>query len=715
MPKIDLFKPLYEVFDKFLDRCIYSDQSLIWPEEQVWTLENLQELDQRFIQNPIDDPNLPFDQKLRRQIGEERSALWAVVADLFYIYYLTSRSTKTSTKIQKIQQFNDYVLFPFPPEENHIWVPLQMGLCNTGQFYNLKYRQFALMILFFIALKRLDEPRSVLENSEAFQKLIDPIMEEQGAYDMRCALLYLSFPDKYEAIISKTHKQQIIDTYSPQIQDGLPSDMDESLLRIRDHLQGSRQELPVPFHFYNEPIHGEWAEGGNPPPPPPPPPPPQPPSPTDSVVIQQINRSLRFNKNIILYGPPGSGKTYQAGQFAKKFVAVQLNEKPKELVYQQIIDELTVYQLIALAMVDKDKNGQFSVPEIRELDLIKTRYQMNPIRNPNEAIWGVLQQHANPDSSFIHYAMRSDPILFDRLEEAKWYLTNEGKEYIETTLPDYLVMLKAEPETSQLSDYISQVTFHQSFSYEEFVEGIRPTVDPDRVGQTIIDVVPGIFREVCAKALATPDKQFVLIIDEINRGNISRVFGELITTIENDKRLGSPNQISVELPYSKESFTVPANLIIIGTMNTADRSIALMDTALRRRFAFIEVPSDPTLLGDAEISDGERAIRLQDLLDMLNRKITVFVDRDHQIGHSYFLQVAALPEGNRLSAFEYVWNYQILPLLEEYFYSRPDQLREVLPNFVEDDEEEEITRSMHLARYPEDQLLIMLTDLINRQ
>jgi 5-methylcytosine-specific restriction protein B len=192
-------------------------------------------------------------------------------------------------------------------------------------------------------------------------------------------------------------------------------------------------------------------------------------------------------------------------------------------------------------------------------------------------------------------------------------------------------------------------------------------------------VVPGIFRRICARAEEAWQAQgenaprYLLIIDEINRANIAKVFGELITLVEDDKRLGAPNHVRVTLPYSGEVFGVPPNLYIVATMNTADRSIALLDVALRRRFAFVEVMPDPSLLHAAG------GVDVAALLSRLNQRLSVLLDRNYQIGHSFFLDVHSLP------GLRFAWYYRIVPLLQEYFASDQERLRAVLgKDFVVD-------------------------------
>mgnify|MGYP000884496470 CR=1 FL=1 len=159
-------------------------------------------------------------------------------------------------------------------------------------------------------------------------------------------------------------------------------------------------------------------------------------------------------------------------------------------------------------------------------------------------------------------------------------------------------------------------------------------------------------------------KPFVLIIDEINRGNVSQIFGELITLIEDDKRLGKDEALEVTLPYSKEKFGVPLNLFIIGTMNTADRSVEALDTALRRRFSFEEMPPKPELIKqEGKLENGVlETIELDFLLNTINRRIEKLLDKDHQIGHSYFISVANFTD------LKSVFQNKIVPLLQEYFF-----------------------------------------------
>jgi 5-methylcytosine-specific restriction enzyme B len=198
-------------------------------------------------------------------------------------------------------------------------------------------------------------------------------------------------------------------------------------------------------------------------------------------------------------------------------------------------------------------------------------------------------------------------------------------------------------------------TFHPAYGYEDFLEGFRPHTT--EAGSLIFQLRDGVFKRICRDALQRQDLNFFLLVDEINRGDIPRIFGELLTLLELDKR-----GLSVTLPVSQEVFSVPPNLYVIGTMNTADRSIALLDTALRRRFGFVELMPDTSVFGSASI---EGSIPVGPWLSALNDRIREHLGRDArnlQIGHAYFLQggkpVTEFPRFVRILAED------IIPLLK---------------------------------------------------
>ncbi|MEB2401217.1 MAG: AAA family ATPase [Alcaligenaceae bacterium] len=218
------------------------------------------------------------------------------------------------------------------------------------------------------------------------------------------------------------------------------------------------------------------------------------------------------------------------------------------------------------------------------------------------------------------------------------------------------------------NERIGFVTFHQSFTYEDFVEGLRPRPMASGTGFTL-EPEAGILK-VMADRASKQQGNHVLIIDEINRANISKVLGELITLLEDDKRHGAPAAITVTLPYSKSAFSLPRNLYILGTMNTADRSISLLDTALRRRFVFEELPPDTSKLVDIELDDS--ALNLATILECINQRLIYFLGEDAQIGHAWFMGVRTKSDLDRIMAFK------VIPLLREYFHDDLERVRIVL-------------------------------------
>lgn len=323
------------------------------------------------------------------------------------------------------------------------------------------------------------------------------------------------------------------------------------------------------------------------------------------------------------------------------------------------------------------RNSHFKFKNMRVFDIMSWQL-LGELKAPDEK-----EEEEQADKTLADYQFRKkvaplNQILYGPPGTGKTYnVVKYAVELIEgrKIAPDekYSV-IKAIYSKYTASGQIKFTTFHQSLSYEEFVEGIRPVV-VDRYGNdtstahedTTVIYRPynGIFKSLCEKASKSPHMKFVAIIDEINRGNISRIFGELITLIEESKR-GS----SVILPYSQTDFSVPPNLYILGTMNTADRSIAMLDTALRRRFDFIEMMPQPLLLGECG------GVDLCELLTALNERIEYYYDREHAIGHAYFMNNDGCIKS--LDELREVFSTKIIPLLQEYFFDDYERIKLVL-------------------------------------
>ena len=227
---------------------------------------------------------------------------------------------------------------------------------------------------------------------------------------------------------------------------------------------------------------------------------------------------------------------------------------------------------------------------------------------------------------------------------------------------------------------ITLCTFHPSYNYEDFIEGYKPTKSD--TGNLFFELKPGLFKRVCLAAQQSPEQEYFLVIDEINRGDVPRIFGELLTLLEKDKR-SKPTKLS----YSDQTMTIPSNLYIIGTMNTADQSIVHLDTALRRRFRFLEFMPDRKVLDNASVQD----IKLGAILDSLNTRIREYLGNDgrnRQIGHAYFMRNGKAVESPKL--FSDIIEYEIVPLLMNYCYGDFPLLAKILGSRIVDSNSQRI-------------------------
>ena len=382
---------------------------------------------------------------------------------------------------------------------------------------------------------------------------------------------------------------------------------------------------------------------------------------------------LNNNLNQILYGPPGTGKTYYLRNNYFGEFTVQASELTREQYLENIVSQLSWWQIISIVVYDI---GAAKVREVYNHELIQIKERLSSSKTIMPTIWGQLQSHTVMECPNVNVSYRSEPLFFFKDNDSKWTI---DKELLEQSYPEAIEILNKskdyKPEIDKSIKNYEFVTFHQSFTYEDFIEGIKPKLE-ENDGELAYEIKDGVFKSLCLKAKADSENEYAMFIDEINRGNVSAIFGELITLIEKDKRLGEENEMTIKLPYSKTEFGVPNNLYIIGTMNTADRSVEALDTALRRRFSFKEMMPKSELLEKISFSE----FNLNEVLETINNRIEALLDRDHTIGHSYFMNIAS----NDTQALAAVFRDKVIPLLQEYFYHDYEKIALVLgEGFVE--------------------------------
>ena len=381
------------------------------------------------------------------------------------------------------------------------------------------------------------------------------------------------------------------------------------------------------------------------------------------LFINNNNYKLNHSKNIILYGPPGTGKTYNTVIKAMEII----NEKKYDSV------DVELYKDLKKQFDNLKKQGQIEFVTFHQsysydefVEGIKPYIpEWGTVEENNRFIGqdGIFKKICNSAKTTIEGNFEKIYSQFiEEIDENYEFKTKKGSFKIRVNDNDGLTIRTGdnfEKETcgTITKEQIKNQTF-TSLGRKQKLEAITKYLK-EKYGLTF------------STSIAV--KPHILIIDEINRGDVSKIFGELITLIEEDKRIGKEHQMTVTLPYSRETFGVPDNLYIIGTMNTADRSIALLDTALRRRFDFEEMmPKPEKIVDENKQPQMVEDINLQNLLKNINERISHILDRDHQIGHSYLMGV------KNKEQLERAYKNRILPLLNEYFYNDIDSVAKIL-------------------------------------
>ena len=425
--------------------------------------------------------------------------------------------------------------------------------------------------------------------------------------------------------------------------------------------------------------------------------------------------------NTILYGPPGTGKTYKSIRYAVNTIDTKFNQDSSKVDedYVKRFNEFKDSGQIAFTTFhqsygyeefiegikpslnqDTDNEGSEDVLYtlndgvfkefcLRAQEVVVDK-ELTGI-SPDAQIWKVSVSDTVKDDCFESNRVRINFSLGDRSKSVEYFNHSIKKGDIVLMTPQSRTLVtgigivtdeeayEIKENTGITARNVEWLARDISIDIKDYSNGkqmVRNTVSRVHIVTvkdilTIIKNNSEIYKNV--EIPQKNDKKYVFIIDEINRGNISKIFGELITLIEDSKRDGEKEAISITLPYSKEEFSVPNNVYILGTMNTADRSIALMDTALRRRFEFIEMMPNEELLTDIVI-DG---IEVKKMLETMNRRIEALYDREHTLGHAFFMPLKNEKKAtiNQLAS---IFTNKIIPLLQEYFYEDYEKIMLVL-------------------------------------
>ena len=346
-------------------------------------------------------------------------------------------------------------------------------------------------------------------------------------------------------------------------------------------------------------------------------------------------------KNIIYTGVAGTGKTHRLQQIAKQYTEFLPVANADELL-KALLKPLSWRDVICLIFLNNYQQGRklLKVPEIIDHQFFRMKAQLNDRKeNLNQTAWGTLMMYSDKNSVRVKYHRRASQSYFDKDDSSNWFLLADSLPLLadlQNKLDDYQNAISHQFQAKK--QRFSFVSFHQAYGYEEFVEGIRPHIADN--GQMSYRVESGAFLRLCQQAKQDPGHRYAMLIDEINRANVARVFGELMSLIEPSKRAGQTDSLSVNLAYSRQPFSVPSNVDIYATMNSQDHSLAPLDMAFRRRFEFIECQPQPQLLGKVMANGIE--IDLAKLLTALNERISQNLAKDSQLGHSFLWGIDSL-------------------------------------------------------------------------
>lgn len=700
--------PVYDAAELFRQRCLVGGASFLWPDRHgVWSPGNIEALRSAYMDHP-DTGDRAFLEKWHDQLSGQPADVHRLAADVMALYCLYPNNMRAPRKLSNVAQIIDWTLADDRPDLTFLEQAFAAGGIGSAGTHYLMARpeQIAFYLEFSKAVierRNSVDPYDVNSCAHLADELADRI---RGSREARDIILHLFFPDQFERIVSQRQKRMILKTFNAEA--GAYSSTDEALANIRRTLM-ARFDRPA-FDFYDEDVARLW----DPPYPPETPVPPLTTTASDgephiwlfqanprlfdlSQELQQatvgddghwtVTRyrdEMNANDLVILWQGGEHAGIYALGKLTGRPELYDYGEDPPPWIAGQSSGRTRAWRVpYCYTTILEEPIAKATLirhPVLRGLDVLRMAQASNfrVTRSQWDALQSLIASSAHLRPTLEDLAAKTH-LRTAELEEIESLLQSKrqlilagppgsGKTYVGELLARYMVGIPLDGPTDE---HVLLLQFHQSYSYEDFVQGIRPETSPS--GALEYHVRDGLFKRLCTLAHNDPERSFVVVIDEINRGNISRIFGELLLLLEYRTK-------QVRLPYARPEdppFAIPDNVFIIGTMNTADRSLTQLDFALRRRFYFYELL--PVVDGEAPVLASwlsewgavpqEARERVLRLFLALNERISRELGQEFQIGHSYFMVdgIWNLPELAR------VWRHAVRPLLEEYFFSHRDR------------------------------------------
>ena len=747
---------VYDLYNRFLEEFILNGRSILTKDKlkclNPTTLSNCQRV---YVEGADFSKDESFGKKLAKQFLNEDYPTRLVMAHLEWLWALGTMDLKIETKRSLTERtLGDKVA---ASELEDVYLE-GFGKCGTyHQRSKNKEIEFILLLVKYLYEQRLHDEFKVYEDVASMIERIclqkkyggEPKnygLETGIAYKdgqaMVNVLLHLSHPDTYERIASGDHKQKIATAFSEFVNtdktnennriffsDNQEVNLDDKLFQIRNKLG---TELGNPnFDFYDKDIAAKWNKNGDKTTTPTP-------SVSDSNLTQNDDKKMpTFPLNQILYGPPGTGKTYHTINKALEIVGFDATDKTRKELKDEFDERIKTGQIVfttfhqsmsyedfieGIKPIEPENEGDIMIYKVVDgiFKRIKTdacfAIAQQKMPKKTKEVIDFSTQYDNYIGSVDELLLQGKTVRVGTRSKAEIFIdgispnrniTVKHSEGVRTYIVSKDRLTKLNQAFAELNDVTNiDAQFREviggsnASAYWAILNAIRKTPSTDKVEiqktytyeekKTVVaSMLKSDFEYKATDKQAQP---YVLIIDEINRGNVSQIFGELITLIEEDKRLGRDEALEVILPYSKTPFGVPPNVYIIGTMNTADRSVEALDTALRRRFSFEEMPPQYNLPQlDFEIE----GFTLRKILTTINDRIEVLLNRDNLIGHSYFLKVDS-EEALKDTIFK-----NILPLLQEYFFGDYGKIGLVMGKGFVKEEKERKKVSFSAFDYPD--------------